>query len=128
MANRRRYTDEERAAALAALHANAGNLQRTAHQVGVPETTLRHWATGDRHPEAAQMGDQKRGPMADAFDAIAWKLLDALPDKIGTASLAQAATALGIAVDKGRLLRGLPTDIPGEPNPLDLTKLSDEEL
>ncbi len=39
----REYTPEEKAAALAALEANRGNLKRTARECGLPVTTLRRW-------------------------------------------------------------------------------------
>lgn len=108
---RRRYSDEERAAALAALAANGGNVGRTARELGIAETTVRHWATGDRHPEAAQMGERKKQDMATALEGVAWKLLRSLPKKVAKAPLNQAATAMGIAIDKARLLRGEPTQI-----------------
>jgi transposase-like protein len=56
---KRRYSDEDRALALAA---NAGNAKLTARQLGIPETSLRHWRKGDRHPGAANMGAQKGRP------------------------------------------------------------------
>lgn len=108
---RRRYTDEERANALAALAANGGNVQRTAEQLGIPQITLHNWARGKRHPEASQMGERKKGPMADRLEEIAWQLLEAIPGKIDGATLATTATAMGIAIDKARLLRGEPTAI-----------------
>lgn len=111
MGKKRRYSDEERAAALAALKANRGNLTLTARQVGVPLTTLRQWSTGDRHPEATQMSIEKSRDMAQALQDLAWKLIDALPDKIEGATLNQTATALGISIDKARLLRDEPTQI-----------------
>lgn len=111
MGERRRYSDDERATALAALAANGGNVERTAAQLAMPRKTLASWAKGERHPEAAQLCQGKKGPMADALDAIAWKILDSLPGKIASAPLAQSMTALGIAIDKARLLRGEPTDI-----------------
>lgn len=111
MATRRRYSDDDRAAALAALAANGGNVARTAARLGIPVKTLANWARGDRHPEAAQLGERKKGDMAAALEAVAWQILDALPHKIGKAPLNQAAVALGIAIDKARLLRGEPTEI-----------------
>lgn len=108
---KRRYTDDERAAALAALAANGGNVFRTAAQLGIPATTIKNWAKGYRHPEAAEMGEQKKGPMADALEAVAWKLLDSIPSKIAKATLAQVSTSMGISIDKARLLRGEPTNI-----------------
>ena len=56
---RRRYTDNERAAALTALAANCGNVERTARELGIPRKTLAQWARGQRYPEAAQMSHEK---------------------------------------------------------------------
>jgi transposase-like protein len=125
--SRRRYSDEFRANALAALAANGGNTERTAKQLGVPESTLRAWKAGDRHPEAAKECEKKKGPMADTLEAVAWQLLDALPAKIPDASLKETATAMGIAIDKARVLRGLPTDYTAH-GLYDLTKLNDQQL
>jgi transposase-like protein len=57
---RHHYTDEQRANALAALAANGGNANRAAKELGIPVRTLRNWGKGDRHPEAAEMGRQKK--------------------------------------------------------------------
>lgn len=108
---KRRYTDEERAQALAALTANGNNVSRTAGQIGIPPATLTSWHRGLRHPEATQMCHEKKGPLADRLEEVAGKLLDAIADKIQGASLQQIATAMGIAIDKARLLRGEPTAI-----------------
>jgi transcriptional regulator of acetoin/glycerol metabolism len=43
---RPRRGDECRAAALAALEANRGNVARTARQLGLPRKTLEGWARG----------------------------------------------------------------------------------
>jgi transposase-like protein len=56
---KRRYSDQDRAAAVAAVTANGGNIQRTARQLGIPETSLRQWVKAERHPEAAQMSVEK---------------------------------------------------------------------
>lgn len=48
---RRRYSDSERAEALAALAANAGNRAKTARQLGIPRQTLAEWvAAGELAP------------------------------------------------------------------------------
>jgi transposase-like protein len=123
---RRRYSDEDRANALAALAANAGNVLLTAEQLGIPECTLRQWATGRRHPEARQMSEEKKAPLADRLEQIAHDLLDDLadPDRRRASSLKETATALGIALDKMQLLRGRATAITQH----DLSTLSDDEL
>jgi hypothetical protein len=105
MATQRRYSDEDRAAALAALAANNGNVGRTAYELGLPATTLRQWATGARHPEAAQMSGQKKAELADALEDVAWQLVGVIPNKLARARLGEVATPLGIALDKLGMLR-----------------------
>jgi hypothetical protein len=64
MGKRRHYSDEDRAEALAVLDANAGNLKRTARDLGIPRATLQEWAGGRvsaavpelRHQERAMKG------------------------------------------------------------------------
>lgn len=121
---RRRYTDDERATALAALTANGGNVSKTSKQLGIPEMTLRQWSDGSRHPEATQMSEDKKEPLSDACERIARQLADAMPKKIGKAGLQQTATSFAIMVDKMQLLRGKATSIQKH----DLSELSDEEL
>jgi transposase-like protein len=125
---RRRYSDEERAEALAMLSANGGGVERTAEQLGIPVETLRNWSQGRRHPEAVQMAADKKGPLADRLEHLAHVLLDELarPGKRAAAGLQQLATTFAIAVDKMRLLREQPTLIPG-PFP-DPRRLTDEQL
>jgi hypothetical protein len=90
------------------LTANGGNLSATAIDTGIPYHTLRHWAAGDRHPEAIQMAKEKMQPLADRLEEIASLLAEGMDDpvKIRKAPLNQLAVALGILVDKVRLLRG----------------------
>ena len=105
---KRTYTNDFRASALAALAANAGDVLRTARQLGIPETTLRHWAEGHRHPEARQMAEEKKRPLADRLEEIAHSLIDNMPAKMTVATLQQLTVSLGIAVEKMCLLREVP--------------------
>jgi transposase-like protein len=125
---RRRYTDEERSLALAALAANAGSVERTAEQLGIPKDTLANWASGRRHPEAVLLAADKKAPLADRLEQLAHVLLDDLarPERRKTASLQQLATTFAIAVDKMRLLREQPTMIPGPMT--DPRRMTDAEL
>ena len=104
---KRRYSDDERASALAALAANGGNVSKTAREQGVPPMTLKHWADGDRHPEATKMGEGKKLPLADAIEAVVEKMVGSLVGKIEAAPLQPLATSTGIMIDKMLLLRGL---------------------
>jgi hypothetical protein len=110
---RRRYSDDERAAALAALDAHEGDVAKTARAVGVPRKTLEEWAKGRHHPDVADLRQEKKTELADQLERLAYTLAAAAYGKIDPASLQQVLTSLGIAVDKMRLLREQPTSIAG---------------
>ena len=105
MKGRRSYSDEQKAEALAGLDANAGNVARTARQLGLPRKTLDQWAKGLVHPDVANLRQQKKEALAVRLEVLAGQLLDAMPGKIAGASLIQIAVALGIVIDKMVLLR-----------------------
>jgi hypothetical protein len=108
---KRRYSDEDKAVALAALDANGGNLARAASETGVPRKTLAEWASGRVADGVADIRHQKKEDLADRLEAIAHALVDAIPGKVKDADLARIATSLGITIDKMRLLREQPTAI-----------------
>jgi transposase-like protein len=100
------YTDDHKATALAALTANGGNLKRTAQQLGIPRTTLAGWANGHHvSAEVAKTRHQKERCMAEKLEELAHKVVDLMPSKLEAATLSQCAVALGIIIDKMRLLR-----------------------
>jgi hypothetical protein len=109
---KRRYSDEEKAEALAALDANSGNVAKTARDLEIPRKTLAEWAD-ERHTHTvvANIRHQKKGDLAQRLEEIAWELAEALPGKVDLASLQHTATAMAIAIDKMQLLRGAPTSI-----------------
>lgn len=126
---RRRYTDQEKSDALAALAANGGNVQQTANQLNIPYSTLEHWANGERiHPAVVQMGEEKKLPLADRLHDLAHTVTDKLPAKIGKASFQQACVGLGIIIDKMHRLRGEPTDLAKELTPDEFVKRMREIL
>lgn len=110
---RRRYSDEERANALAALAANGGNVEKTARELTIPETTLRQWANGHCHPEATQLSERKKGPLSDHLETVAYALAGDLsdPERRKNAKFSEVAVAFGIVVDKMQVLRGQPSSI-----------------
>lgn len=120
---KRRYSDEERAAALAALTANGGNQELTSRQLGIPRHTLRHWYYGERHPEARARAEGKTDELANELEEAAFKILSFMPARMESASLQQLAVCLGITVDKMQILRNRPTTINGVDD-----GMSDEEL
>jgi hypothetical protein len=128
MPGRRRYSDEERAACLAALEANGGNAAKTARDCGVPAQSLRQWARGTRHPEATHMSTRKKKDLGTKLNEIAHKLAGAIPGKIKGAGLRDLSVSLGVAIDKARLLQGQPTSISENRLMPDLSRLSDDDL
>jgi transposase-like protein len=145
---KRVYSQEDRAATLAALKANGGNLKKTATQAGVPARTLRRWRDGQalmtaqESRVATQRPPKKEGDMppvppgavpagllaqAEAAldakcEAIAHQAAGLLAEKLHAASPAQLAVILGVMVDKMRLLRDGATSISGTAE-----SLTDEE-
>lgn len=112
MAERRSYSDEEKAEALAALAANGGDVSETARSLQIPRLTLQHWAQGRGvQPRVFQKEQEKREGLAERLEALAHRLVDVIDKKADTATARDAATAMGIAVDKMRLLREQPTSI-----------------
>lgn len=124
MRKRRRYSDEQRASAVAAVAANNGNVQGTATKLGIPHMTLKHWVVGEAQPEAMKDGNAKKPVLGDMFESIAIKLVGIADRKAEELNAKDAMIAAGVAVDKMRLLRGQSTAI----TEIDLTLLSDEQL
>ena len=108
--NRRQYSDEEKANALAVLAANGGDLRGTARSLGIPKSTLENWAAQRVSAAVSELADTKKKDLADELENIALKLVEAMPDKMQDATLQQIATSLGIAIDKMQLLRGKATE------------------
>jgi transposase-like protein len=127
---RREYTPDERTTALAALAANAGNVEATARALGMPARTLRSWVRGERTPPMpAEDVPPKKADLAARFEQIAWRCLSSVtPEKLAAAPVNHLMTAAGIATDKMRLLRGEPTAIAEHGVALDFRKLTDEQL
>lgn len=117
---RRHYSDEARAAALAVLDANGGNLKRSAREAGVPASTLALWRDAPERAASPEVRTQTRETMADVYGRIAKRgtellggALDLLsPNEVaGDPKLLTAInTVTGTAADKERVLRDQPTE------------------
>lgn len=119
---KRLYTPEQKAAALAVLAANAGNTRATARQLAsggcpVPEATLRGWASQPLRlePETAEMVEKAKRSLDEILESVVGKIARGLdrPEAIQRimSRPVQAATVVGILIDKRRLLRGEATEI-----------------
>lgn len=113
------YSEKDRAAALAALEANGGNLTRTAKQLGMSTSTLRRWRdhqadpsiTGPLKKATEEALPEARENIADRLRDFVHQALDMAPGKLDEANLQQVFTAIGISVEKAQLLDGKPTGI-----------------
>lgn len=105
-----KYTDAQRAEALAALQANGGNLSATSRATGIPIRTIARWRDNP-DPRLGEVANEKKQGLEESLERIAHALVDAIPGKINEAPLNHVSVALGIAVDKLRLLRGEATNI-----------------
>lgn len=113
------YAERDRAAALAALEANGGNLSRTATQLGMSTSTLRRWRNHQADPAITgpiKNATEKELPaaranIADRLRDFIHEALDIAPGKLDEANLQHIFTAIGISVDKSQLLDGKPTGI-----------------
>jgi len=120
--HRTAYPPEQKAAALALLAANAGKTRATARQLAaagspVPEATLRLWASQplQLEPETAALVETAKRSLDEILESVVGKIARGLdrPEAIQRIMTrpVQAATVLGILVDKRRLLRGEATEI-----------------
>jgi transposase-like protein len=109
VSGRGRYSDEDKAAVLAAYHANGGNLLRTAKETGVSRNTIRHWL------EEAPPPDEVLQAATDAFVATAQAIRTTALDKLQAAVEAgdvkprELITIIGVLDDKIVRSSGLPT-------------------
>lgn len=108
---RRSYTDADRAAALAALDANADNLARTARETGIPRNTLRRWADGEGVvPQLSELRQEKRTLSLSRIEEVAAEVLECIPNSLAGTPPHQLATAFGILADKIVALKALERD------------------
>lgn len=115
---RRVYDDKFRAGAVVMLQAQGypdkpGALTFVATHLGVPAMTISRWFKATNNPPPNDVVKEKKEELADVFERVAYKYLahaekdDVIDQVAGNAAVVTAATA----VDKMRLLRGLPTEI-----------------
>ncbi len=98
------YPDRTKTDALALLAANGGNVRKTARELQMPVSTLRLWkhlADGELAGDIAE----RQHALADSLEMLAYRCVEVLPEKLEEASAREAATVLGICLDKVALLR-----------------------
>lgn len=125
---RRKYSDSQKANALAVLSANRGNVLRTSRELNIPERTLNDWShlaenamnPNSKRPvspeyalEIAQLREQKVAELSNVFESVALKYLaHASEDSVVNQTKGRDAVfSAAIATDKMQLLRNQPTSI-----------------
>jgi transposase-like protein len=139
MRTRRRYTESQKAEALAFLVANGNNVKGTARQCGIPERTLAFWRDEDPRMKAqdetqkaedaeklganakrlpgltvAELRALKKDDLASAYEDVAWMGITKLREGRlieESNNLVAVSTATATSVDKMRLLKGESTVI-----------------
>lgn len=114
MRKQRSYTEAEKAAALAFLDSNGGNVSRTSRETGIPRKTLTEWRDGRGVNEDVATSRQENARTLEAlFEEVTRAYLEhALgPDAVAITTSKDAVTAAAIAFDKLQLIRGKPTGI-----------------
>lgn len=115
VATRRVYTDEDRAAVLAELAVNDGNVKRTARALGIPVPTVRRWRDNwvreGVPPETSAALEVASNDFLEDAKRIQHKLLVVLEHKVdsGDVTTRDVSTALGILTDKIRAYQQVPT-------------------
>src|SRR5260221_4466629 len=119
---KRKYSDTEKAEALAVLDSTGGRVNSAARLLGLPRRTLAYWKNGNGVSEVApQLVEEKRGALKQAFDTIAERItgvmglkLDQLESDetaLAKVSIKDLAIAGGISTEKALLLGGNATRI-----------------
>jgi hypothetical protein len=102
----RKYSDKDKATALAALDANGGNAAKTARETKIPRATIQEWANGRVSDDVPEIRHETKRELIDMFRDELYEIFAELPHKRGDATYAQLATAAGIFNDKVQLLSG----------------------
>lgn len=135
MGNRRGYSDEDKAFALAYLQAHGGNVYRAAKDLGIHPQNLYQWSHGLRISEQARlMSKQKVEELKQQLTSLAETSLAAAMDRIQNGNVQalvvpqgggmsavelvkvpvpfkDLTVGLGITIEKLQLLSGKPTEI-----------------
>lgn len=111
-----RYTDEQRAEAVALLQAagypnEKGALTKTANQLGIPARTISRWFNGENNPPPDKTVTEKTFDLREAIRGELQAVLEAMPDKRENANYRDLVTAAGILTDKLTRLDGNATEI-----------------
>ncbi len=109
---RRKYSDRERAEALA-MHDAGESLRKIQEVTGIPDSTLSAWINHNQgmNDDIPDLRTFKKLDLASKLDAIAHQCAGLLPDRLPEANVREIVGAMAQSIEKGQLLRGDPTNI-----------------
>lgn len=111
MAGRSTYTEADRARVYVVLHANQGNVKRTARDTGYPENTVRRWKTQftSDGPPAQEVVEAVADNLVGDMDRVRRLALGEMEKKIrdGGAKLGELNTIYGTLTDKINILSNI---------------------
>jgi transposase-like protein len=132
-----RWDPETKAAALALLRANSGNVKRTARiiaqnmGININPSTLRYWAENEEGAAPEEMREAANEALASVFEQATIKFAVLLASDEVIAAMAASsprdlATSAKVTIEAMQLLRGKPTAIQsGDPFVALVRKVSD---
>lgn len=113
MAERRKYTDQDRARVNLALTVNQGNIKRTARETGIPVSTVRLWKKeleeNGPSTEVALLTEEQADQFVQDSERVRGKMLSALEEAVdrGDVKARELITGVGVLTDKINVARGL---------------------
>ncbi len=136
---KQRWDPETKAASLALLRANGGNVKRTiriiAKEAGirVPEQSLRDWADNEEKAAPEEMRTAANEALASVFESATMKFAvllasDEVIAHMASTSPRDLATSAKVTIEAMQLLRGRPTAITAGDPFVDLVKKVSESL
>ncbi len=109
---RRRYSDRERAEALAMYDA-CGNLTEVSKTLGIPDSTISAWINhgAGLNDDIPDLRSFKKLDLASKLDTIAHQCAGLLPNRLPDANVREIVGAMSQSIEKSQLLKGNPTNI-----------------
>lgn len=123
----RDYPVELKAAVIAAIEQNGGNVLATSKLFNLPRDTVNYWwQHSDRFVELKQASSQC---LADKLESVAHNYVDSLAvHDLQLVTAKDKATVASMAIQNMQLLRGLPTDISANIEKVELTVVLSQAL
>lgn len=107
----KQYTPEQIAQTYVVLVTNEWNVKRTARDTGVPESTVRSWASGwKENPPDIDVDfavDEAVGDFLAEAEVVRFEAIKAIRNKIPDAKVGELTTLVGVLTDKIDRAKGL---------------------